>query len=61
MALKECPCGSGEWPNVEYDARGIGLGYMCHVCRKEKLARYRPEVLTDPHYDTMGERIDDDY
>jgi hypothetical protein len=48
--LKECPCGSGEWPEARHDARGIFLFYSCHKCESEKLAGYRPEVLTDPGY-----------
>ena len=58
--LRECPCGSGEWPEVEYDARGYGLGYMCGKCRSEKLSKYRPEVLVDPGYDLMGENGEED-
>jgi hypothetical protein len=57
--LTECPCGSGEWPWVGLDARGIPLGYMCGKCEKEKLAAFRPEVLTDPNYD-HDEPIDPD-
>lgn len=34
----------------EYDARGIPLCRVCDVCRKEKLAKYRPDVLTDSNY-----------
>lgn len=40
----------GSW--WEYDARGIEIGRVCDKCRKAKLARYRPEVLTDPNYET---------
>ena len=35
---------------AEYDARGIFLCYVCDECVKEKLARYRPDVLSDPNY-----------
>ena len=35
----------------EYDARGIELCKVCSVCRKEKLAQYRPEVLMNPNYE----------
>lgn len=44
----------------EYDARGIFLCFVCPRCRTIKLARYRPEVLTDPNYDALGERIEPD-
>ena len=33
-----------------YDARGIPLAKVCGRCRAAKLAKYRPEVLTDPGY-----------
>lgn len=32
------------------DARGIFLTYTCPRCEREKLAGYRPDVLTDPGY-----------
>ena len=35
----------------EYDARGIELCKVCDVCRAEKLAQFRPEVLTDSQYE----------
>ena len=30
----------------EYDAQGIELCKVCDRCRDEKLARYRPEILS---------------
>lgn len=41
-------CGSDGW--AEYDARGIYLNRVCDKCKDAKLARYRPEVLTDSNY-----------
>jgi hypothetical protein len=41
-------CGDDGW--AEYDARGIYLTRVCDKCRKAKLAKYRPEVLTDSNY-----------
>ena len=35
----------------EYDARSIPLCKVCNVCRTERLAQYRPEVLVNPNYD----------
>ncbi len=29
-----------------YDAKGIPLVRVCDRCEREKLARYRPEILT---------------
>lgn len=34
----------------EHDARGIPLARVCEKCRKAKLAKYRPDVLTDSNY-----------
>jgi hypothetical protein len=50
--------GQQSW--IEYDARGIPLTKVCSLCKEEKLAAYRPEVLTDPQYDTFGEQIEED-
>lgn len=41
-------CKDGWW---EYDARGIPLCKVCDKCEKEKLAKYRPAVLTDGNYE----------
>jgi hypothetical protein len=57
--IPQCPCDSGEEGNLEYDARGIPLGYMCSKCRTEKLSHYRKDVLEDPNYD-CDEDIDGD-
>jgi hypothetical protein len=57
--LAQCHCGSGEAAFAEYDARGIFLCYCCDKCREDKLAGYRPEVLTDPDYE-CDEQIDPD-
>ena len=32
------------------DARGIPLVRACNVCRDAKLAKYRPDVLSDSNY-----------
>jgi hypothetical protein len=48
--LEQCPCGSGCEADAEFDARGIFLCYVCSKCRKEKLSRYRADVLTDASY-----------
>ena len=39
----------GSW--WEFDARGIEIARVCDKCRAQKLAKYRPEVLTDPGYE----------
>lgn len=38
----------GSW--WEKDARGIPLARVCQKCKAKKLAKYRPEVLTDSNY-----------
>lgn len=58
--LRECPCGSGQWPDAHHDARGIFLCYACEKCEADKLSRYRPEVLTDSQYE-CDEQIEGDY
>jgi hypothetical protein len=50
MRLQQCPCGSGEFPDAQHDARGIFLCYTCPKCEREKLRGYRPDVLSDPNY-----------
>lgn len=57
--LKYC-IHKGEYAWIEYDARGIPLVKVCDKCRKVKLNTYRPEVLTDPNYDLMGETLEED-
>lgn len=47
---RKCNCGSGEYQEAEYDARGIFLTYVCSKCRTQKLSGFRPDVLTDPGY-----------
>jgi hypothetical protein len=55
--LCTCPSGKPRW--AEYDARGIFLTYVCEGCQKEKLSRYRSDVLTDASY-WHDEPIDED-
>jgi hypothetical protein len=58
MALP-CTCGSGQPRYWLKDARGIELCTACIKCEADKLARYRPDVLTDPSY-WADEPIDGD-
>jgi len=55
-----CDCGSGEDSWWENDARGIPLCKVCSECRKDKLKRYRIDVLMDPFY-WVDEQIEEDY
>lgn len=40
---------AGQWWR-EYDARGIYLCRVCDHCVKERLSKYRPDVLRNPNY-----------
>ena len=60
MPLTECPCGSKEYPEAEYDAQGIFLCYACDRCRKEKLSHYRPEILSGYDQSDVDEPIEAD-
>jgi hypothetical protein len=48
---RKCNCGSGKIGEAINDARGIFLDYMCSKCQKQKLAKYRKEVLVNPNYE----------
>jgi hypothetical protein len=55
MALNDvrpCPCGSGKPSTWISDAKGIPLIRACCDCREGRLKEFRPEVLTNPNYDT---------
>jgi len=60
MRIVTCPCGSGRDSWWEHDARGIPLCRVCDRCRRARLARYRPDVLTDRNYEA-DEPIEEDY
>ena len=59
MPEKPCPCGSGKPSWWEHDARGIPLARVCERCRRSKLAKFRPDVLSDPNY-WADEAIEED-
>ena len=56
--LKRCTH-KGEHSWIEHDARGIPLCKVCDKCKEAKLSIYRPETLTDPQYDLMGETLEE--
>jgi hypothetical protein len=41
-----CDCGSGEYKEATHDGHGIFLFYGCDKCRERKLARYRPDIMS---------------
>ena len=49
---------SDSW--AEYDAQGIYLTRVCDVCRKAKLSKYRPEILTGYSQSDVDECIEPD-
>ena len=59
--LKECHCGSGLWPEAQYDGRGIFLTYTCDKCHKEKMSHFRPEILRYYTQADVDEQIEEDY
>lgn len=59
---RPCPCGSGLMSNWEVDGRGIPLCRACPKCKKEKLAKYRPEILRPYDQSDVDEPIEpEDY
>ena len=50
MKIHICDCGSGKRSFWAFDARGIALCRTCDDCHQRKMAGYRKDVLTDPHY-----------
>ena len=57
--MATCFCGSGLPKRPTFDARMIFLTYVCDKCETEKLAEFRPDVLTDSNY-WHDEPIEDD-
>jgi hypothetical protein len=53
-----CGCGSGEVPYELKDGYGIYLTSACTRCEREKLKRFRPDIME--RYDT-DEQIEGDY
>ncbi len=45
----------------EHDGRGIPLCRVCDTCRREKLSRYRPEILRPYTQDDVDEPIEAEY
>lgn len=44
MPLTECPCGSGEFPEAQFDGHGIFLCYTCDKCHKQKMSGFRSDI-----------------
>ena len=48
---RKCHCGSGEYSEEVYDAKGIYVTRVCSKCRSEKLKGFRQEIFDDPGYE----------
>lgn len=57
----KCRCGLGLHREPLYDARGIFCCYTCDKCEKEKRAEFRPDIFTNPSYETDEPIESDDY
>ncbi len=57
MPLTECNCGSGEFPEAQYDGYGIFLCYTCDKCHKERMKGFRSDI--NERYET-DEPIEED-
>jgi hypothetical protein len=42
----QCSCGSGQESWWEHDAQNIPLCKVCDACRQDRLAGYRPCILS---------------
>lgn len=64
MRIKEHSCLGDEWRVGEVywvnDGRGIPLALVCDKCRKEKLSRYRSDIM-DSNYETDEPIESDDW
>ena len=45
-----CPCGSGEYGEPLYDARGIYVSKVCEKCEAKIKAGFRSDIFTDSDY-----------
>jgi hypothetical protein len=52
LSLTICRCGSGKSRRPLFDARQIFIDYVCDTCEGEVRKSYRPEIFTDPNYQT---------
>lgn len=57
---RSCNCGSGKPSWWENDAQGIPLCRVCEDCEREKLSKYRPEILSGYTQADVDEPIEPD-
>lgn len=60
---RDCALGRHDVATLEeaHDARGIYIGKVCRYCKARTLAKYRPEVLSDPNYEATEAIEPEDY
>lgn len=56
---KSCLCGSGKPRRALTDAAGIFCCFVCDDCETEKRRAYRPEIFSDPNYESTEPKFDD--
>ena len=49
MTKSGCICGSGLPYEEIYDGNGIYVTKVCAKCRKERLSKFRPEIMRRPY------------
>jgi hypothetical protein len=57
-STRPCSCGSGRTHYPLHDGHGIFLTYACESCEKEKLSKFRPDILEQYECD---EPLDGDF
>lgn len=50
MIIRKCSCGSGHEAIAQFDGYGIFMCYICKTCRKERMQRFRRDIME--RYDT---------
>lgn len=57
-SVRPCPCDSGKDSWWEHDAQGIELCRVCPSCVKEKMAGYRPQIISGYNQSDVDESIE---
>lgn len=47
---KLCNCGSGQYSESLFDARGIYCCQVCPKCEDDQRAKYRTDIFVDANY-----------
>ena len=60
MRNDPCRCGSGLWPEWQYDGRGIPLVKTCPDCHEREMLKYNPVILDYYTQADVDEQIEED-